>query len=386
MHDVVVAGGSVAGLLCAREAASSGLSVLVLEEDHEVGTPEHCGGMVSAAALEELGVVPGVRALGRPVDRALAVSPSGRELRFPAPGRVVEVSRRELDKQLARQAQRAGAEIEVGARCSLEGGRVRAGGRDAECRVAVDARGASVMVRRDRSGALPSAQYEVHAGWIEAGQAEVLFDSERYPGFFAWVIPTSPGCGKVGAAGRAIDAARALGALLASRGPHSVTRKVFAPLWVGGPAGSFTAGGAVAVGDAAGQSKPTTAGGIFTSGMGGAMAGRAIASYLRSGDAADLAAYEAGWRARFGAEFERQLLARRVLERLDNAAIDGLFGSVTPEAAAAASEGGDFDFHAGAVVRLLGARASLRAAGAAAGSEVRRLLRRGRPAPGPAKV
>ena len=43
-YDVVVGGGSVAGLLCAREIASKGFSILVIEEDYEIGTPEHCGG------------------------------------------------------------------------------------------------------------------------------------------------------------------------------------------------------------------------------------------------------------------------------------------------------------------------------------------------------
>ena len=56
--DVVIAGGSVAGLLCAREVASNGFSVLVIEEDYEIGTPEHCGGLVSITGLEEIGVIP----------------------------------------------------------------------------------------------------------------------------------------------------------------------------------------------------------------------------------------------------------------------------------------------------------------------------------------
>ena len=47
MYDAVVAGGSISGLLAAREIAKGGYTVLVLEEGFEVGSPEHCGGLVS---------------------------------------------------------------------------------------------------------------------------------------------------------------------------------------------------------------------------------------------------------------------------------------------------------------------------------------------------
>ena len=54
MYDAIVAGGSISGLLAAREIAKNGHSVLVLEEGFEVGSPEHCGGLVSKNALKEL--------------------------------------------------------------------------------------------------------------------------------------------------------------------------------------------------------------------------------------------------------------------------------------------------------------------------------------------
>ena len=57
-YDVIIAGGSVSGLFAAREIAFRGHSVLVLEEDSEIGTPEHCGGLVSIDAMRNLGVVP----------------------------------------------------------------------------------------------------------------------------------------------------------------------------------------------------------------------------------------------------------------------------------------------------------------------------------------
>ncbi len=58
MYDAVVAGGSISGLLAAREIAKKGFSVLVIEEGFEVGSPEHCGGLVSKNALKELEIEP----------------------------------------------------------------------------------------------------------------------------------------------------------------------------------------------------------------------------------------------------------------------------------------------------------------------------------------
>ncbi|MCH8973169.1 MAG: FAD-binding protein, partial [Thaumarchaeota archaeon] len=76
-YDVVIAGGSVAGLFCAREIARNGHSVLVLEEDYEIGTPEHCGGLVSLSALEELGIIPHSKTFEHLIDSAQVFAPNG---------------------------------------------------------------------------------------------------------------------------------------------------------------------------------------------------------------------------------------------------------------------------------------------------------------------
>ena len=410
--DAVVAGGSIAGLLCAREIAAGGHSVAVIEEGSEIGTPEHCGGLVSRAALEELGVAAGQGARGgggggAAIESARITAPDGRSFTVGARRQgVVGIDRRELDKRVAFQAQEKGAAIMVGTSLrdwDAAGGRISTNRGAIGCRIMVDATGASSLARRDRTGILPSAQYEVYADWIADGRVEVAIDSRRYPGFFAWVIPSGGGRGRVGVAGRGINAARALEAFLEERdgwgagraragdgggggrgdggggggGRHSTIRKIFAPIWVNGPIRDFVDGRRVVVGDAAGQAKPTTGGGIFTSGMGGVLAGQAISGFLGTGDPADLREYQRRWTDRFGREFERQLLARRILERMDNDAICGLFGSITPEVTREISENDDFDFHTGSIMRVLGIRGAARAAGAVAGSELRRLAGRG---------
>ena len=78
--DVVIAGGSVSGLLCAREISSKGFSVLVIEEDLEIGTPEHCGGLVSITGLSKLGVVPFRKTFDHMIESAEITAPNGSKL------------------------------------------------------------------------------------------------------------------------------------------------------------------------------------------------------------------------------------------------------------------------------------------------------------------
>jgi geranylgeranyl reductase family protein len=379
-YDVVVAGGSVSGLLAAREAAAGGLSVLVLEEDAEIGTPEHCGGLVSISGMRNLGIVPDANAVENSrIAKAKILSPSNGFEIGAEKQKVMVLDRRALDKQIAFQAQKLGAEIRV--KCPMRsaardgaGYLVKTPEGDMACRYFVDARGVASMIARSREGVLQSAQYEVYAPWIERDTIEVAFDSQRYPGFFAWIIPTAQGAGKVGVAGRGINAANALQLYIEGKGKCSIVRKVYAPIWVNGPEETFVSDRTVIVGDAAGQSKPTTAGGIYTCGMGGVLAGRAIARAAVKNDDDLLGQYGKNWVSMFGAEFEKMLLARRLLERLDNRAIDELFSAVPPEKLEEASVSGDFDFHSAALAKILGAKSAAKMAKALLGNEIRRLL------------
>ena len=374
--DVVIAGGSIAGLFCAREIANKAHSVVVLEEDYEIGTPEHCGGLVSTSALGQLGIIPHKKTFDHLISSAQIFAPNGKSFTIDSKKqKVAEINRRELDKQIAHQAQRNGAEIRV--RTSFqkltEDG-VRTGEGEIKCKIVVDARGVSSLINKDREGILSSAQYEIYADWIKKEKVEVYFDQEKYPGFFAWIIPNGEGTGKVGVAGRGISAAEVLADFLTKKGEYSTIRKIFAPIWVKGPIERFVSDKVVTIGDAAGQSKPTTAGGIFSCGMGGIFAGQAIINYLETGKKADLEEYQVKWEKKFGKEFEKQLFARKILERLDNKTINKLFESVTPEIIKEISEKDDFDFHTSSIVKLLGVKGSFKTAKAFIGGEIKKLL------------
>ena len=374
--DVVVAGGSVAGLLCAREIASNGFSVLVIEEDYEIGTPEHCGGLVSLAGLEELRVIPFRKIFEHMIESAKISAPNGSSFTINSKKqRVVEISRRELDKHIAFQAQKNGAIIKV--RTSFQeitDTGIRTNQEKIDCKIFVDARGVSSIIHKDRTGIMSSAQYEIYADWIKKGKVEVIFDQEKYPGFFAWIIPSDEGKGKVGVAGHGINVVETIDRVLEERGNYSIIRKIFAPIWIKGPIKKFVDGKIVIIGDAAGQAKPTTAGGIFTSGMGGVYAGQAISKFLKTNNNEDLDEYQKKWMERFGGEVERQLLARRVLERVDNNTINKLFEAITPEIINEISEKDDFDFHTGSIIKLLGIKKSMKTAQTLISGELKKLL------------
>ena len=375
-YDVVVAGGSVAGLLSAREISSKGFSVLVIEEDYEIGTPEHCGGLVSIAGLEELGIIPFRKTFDHMMEYAEIKSPNGKSFTINSKKqKVVEISRRELDKQIAFQAQKNGTEIKV--RTSFQeitNTGIRTNEENIDCKIFVDARGVSSLIHKDRTGILSSAQYEIYANWIKKGKVEVIFDQEKYPGFFAWVIPSDEGKGKVGVAGKGINVSDTLNEILKEKGKYSTVRKIFAPIWIKGPIEKFVDGKTVIVGDAAGQAKPTTAGGIFTSGMGGVFAGQAISKFLKTNEISHLQEYQKRWTERFGKEFDKQLLARKILERIDNQTINKLFESITPEITNEISEKDDFDFHTSSIIKLLGIKGSLKTAQTLISGEFKKIL------------
>ena len=375
-YDVVIAGGSISGLLTAREVAKKGYSVLVLEEGFEVGTPDHCGGLVSKTALSDLEINTSEKIYDCAINDASIFSPSGKMLEINSKNQqIISVDRRQLDKQAAYQAQKYGAKIIVNSSYkekTKEGVSTSIG--DIDCKILVDCRGVGALVNDNRNGILLSAQYEVYADWIVKGHVEVYFDQIKYPGFFAWIIPSGNGIGKVGVAGKDINTSKTIEEFLKDKGKYSTIRKIFSPIWINGPIKNFVSKDVVTVGDAAGQSKPTTAGGIYSCGMGGIMAGNAIAKYLETNDHFQLVRYQESWYSKFGKEFEKQQLARKILQKIDNKTVDKIFDMITPEILSEISSKDDFDFHTASIIKLLGVRKSLAAAQNLVGSEIKRLL------------
>ncbi len=375
-YDVVVAGGSIAGLTFAAEAAKRGIKVLVAEEHMEIGEPEKCDGLVSLRGLRRYGYAPDKGVVQNRIASGVVHFPSGIEVAVNATAlEVVVLDRSEYDKQVAQKAESWGASLKLGSRAgeireSAGGVSVKVGGEAVEASYYIDATGPASS---PRSGIIPAAKYEIEADWIRERSAEVFLDSEKYPGFFAWVIPCGSRLAKVGAAGRGINAFAVLDALLADK-PHRVLRKVAAPIYVGGPSRTFAKGRRIFVGESSGQVKATTAGGIMTSIAGAVIAARWVSDAVQLGDPSLVSRYQTDWESRFLKEMKKMLRLRRVFENLTNRDLDSLVSAISAPKLLSRLSKSDFDFHASGLLGALGVSGLIRVARVVASAEARTLL------------
>ncbi|MFW6174270.1 MAG: NAD(P)/FAD-dependent oxidoreductase, partial [Chloroflexota bacterium] len=175
-------------------------------------------------------------------------------------------------------------------------------------------------------------------------------------GFFGWVTPTEDGRSLVGVLGRH-EPANALRSLMSSIAGSSPSGLTAAPLGIWGiplrPAPRTYGDRLLMVGDAAGQVKPTTGGGIYYSLRSGDLAARALGEALREDDlrAVSLKRYEDAWRSVLGRELRLGYMARGIYERLGEREL----GRLIRIAASNGFLSGDlsFEWHSDLVTRAL---------------------------------
>jgi flavin-dependent dehydrogenase len=114
----------------------------------------------------------------------------------------------------------------------------------------------------------------------------------------------------------------------------------------------------VVVGDAAGQVKPTSGGGIYYGLLGAEIAAATLHAALEEGDlsAKRLARYERGWKKKLGRELTVGYWARRLFERLSERQINRIFEIVKSgniDDAMLKARNLSFDWHSKTILRLV---------------------------------
>ncbi|WP_075937845.1 geranylgeranyl reductase family protein [Halosegnis longus] len=309
MHDFIVVGAGPAGSRFARSASERGHDVLVFEQG-AIGEPLACSGHVSLdvweyvpdGAREELfqNEIRGARFhLGGPESRAYP---------FYRDGAISNaVDRVGLDRALAGAASDAGADVRDGHTVTaVDEGResvtVTVRGPDGtethETRLVVGADGPRSRVREQCS--IPEPDEFLHGvlGFDLEPDHEAFVDVHlTVPGFFAWRIPRGEDGVEYGLAVSPGDDLNARFDRLVSGYDATIDRRCSGLIPVG-PASRTIGRRSLLVGDAAGQTKPFTGGGILY----GMRSADHAARTVDPTDPTTLSEYESAWREELRAE------------------------------------------------------------------------------------
>lgn len=370
-HDVLVVGAGPSGLQTARRLAEQGLDVLVLEKKSRIGEAVNCTGLIGTEVFGKFGLSPD--SILREVQEVRLVSPGGTSLDYRHPKCFAcVVDRERFDRGIGDEARAAGARIRTGAAVEdisqvRDGVEVKARGADNEplkatARVAVVATG----IHQDLSRKLGLGRPKRH---LYGAQVEVDVPSEEMltifagnsiaAGGFAWAVPSRPGMAKFGLITDR-DAKRSFRAFqdgyLAGKTVRIEENMVSYKPIAQGLASQTFGPRILAVGEAAGQVKTTTGGGVAFGLRCAEIAAEVITRRIRKGPMgeASLAEYEKLWKRELRVEILLGYYARRIWSKMTDSHIERVFQFARQDGVIPIiREKGDFDRHSDLILALV---------------------------------
>ncbi len=404
-YDVVVVGAGPAGSTAARYAAKHGAKVLLVEEHSSIGSPVGCTGLLSTRAVAECDVRPSDEFVFNSIRGAFVHAPDGNSL--PIDGKQAKayvVSRKSFDRTLATLAVEAGVELSLRTKAvGLEKAGLEKAGLKAEpetgtkedrkegrkkdpfvklkvlrngkpeiinAGVVIGADGVKSRIARYAGLGMPKrvlSGVQVEAPYASEDSAFVeLFPGSPAPGFFAWTVPLNERISRIGLAvepkllGQGETPFSYLQKFLYSN-PHVKARYgggmldfVVGGIPIGPPERTST-DGVLVVGDAAGQAKPTSGGGVYPGALAAKIAGRVAAEAALEGNTGSerLSEYDRLWRKALGKELEIGMKVHDHIGKLEDRQLNELIASLnTPSILETITEYGDMD-HPSVVLKKL---------------------------------
>jgi digeranylgeranylglycerophospholipid reductase len=371
MYDVIVIGGGSAGNYTARRLAEKGHKILVLEKQPAAGKKPCCTGIIGQECARIFGIKD--KLILRSANSATLFSPSGNSLHlYREEPQACILDREAFGISMAEQAQIAGVEFSYDSRAtgiSYEKNHICVNVSHNNKETVVQAR-AVVIAGGFSPGFNERLGLGVYKDFTVGVQAEVeapnlkeveVYFGDMAPGFFGWLVPTTKNTARAGLLSRK-EAGIKLKKWLAELATKGKITSADVKIYYGGiplrPPERTCGERLIAVGDAAGQVKPTSGGGIYYGLIGAEIAADTLHLALEENDlsARRLVKYERAWRNKLGREIRTGYWARKLFERLSNRQIDRLFSIIKAggiDEALLKAEDVSFDWHGRTIMKLL---------------------------------
>lgn len=332
-YDVAVIGAGPIGSYTAYQLADKGFSVCMFDAKKEIGKDVICAGVISKRAFIRYDL-PTDSILSR-IDRFSFISPLGQRLEYEPPDVFAYVvSRSVFDKSLLHMAQRVGVDVfmehrvskirEHSGRYTLECEKVMCSVKSVVIATGVDYELHQTLKLSTPPRFLSGSQIEVPMK-IDASRIEIHIGQTFAPASFGWVIPAGKNASRIGVI-TLEKGTKWLETMLKKRLqiPDKKRDKglKIKPIAYG-PAKKSVYGRIITVGEAAGQVKTTTGGGIFYGLLCSEIAVEKLTKNLKSNGS--LNDYELTWRSTLISELDIGIRMREIATQLTDRKIEDLF-------------------------------------------------------------
>ena len=338
-HDVIVVGAGPVGSHTAYLLSKEGLNVGIFEKNSAIGKDVNCTGIISTECFAKFNLSRDI--ILKPINSIKAFSPSGNCIQYQSSSPIAYVINRSLfDNKMNDLAVSAGAKTYVNTRVdeilSTNGDfriTVKTGEekREFKSRVGVIANGFELNTLRNIIKRPRKFLYGIQTDAImdSVSTIEVYFGNNIAPGSFGWVVPTGEKSAKIGLITKenpSIFLKKFLQNPLVKKRLQSSDERIKCSLIPYGSTPKSYAERLLIVGEAAGQVKTTTGGGIYFGLLCSAIAARTIMKAFQSGDfgAKRFKEYETTWRNTVEPEVKAGMKLRNIFSRFSDSQIDFL--------------------------------------------------------------
>ena len=340
MYDVVVVGAGPVGSYTASQLAKSGFKVAIFEEDKSVGENVICTGIIGKEIFEKFNLPQ--EAILSSIKSVSFFSPSLFSVEYtPFNTLAYVVDRGIFDRNILACALKNGVEVHLNGRVEKikieeDFGQLEVQEnsflKKIKAKAIVLATGVKYKLQQDLGMGSPPAFFQgaqVETELESLKQTEVYVGREICPGSFAWVVPLNNFKARIGVLANNRGAFY-LKNFLQKQLKERIKEKEFSifqkRIAYGSIPKSFTQR-VLAVGEAGGQIKTTTGGGIAYGLLCSEIAVDILKESFEKGDFSEkaLSKYEKLWKSKIGKELKMGCDARKIMGKLTDNQIDKVF-------------------------------------------------------------